>query len=80
MGTIFKYSICSTSGHRVTSDAMLAEYARQGRMTPDSLLRLLAQGQRYSYEDYDVLAAAMVELGNTEELWQRLSEPSPVTR
>ena len=43
----------------VSSDSILAEFARQGRTAPNSLVELTVPGCRYSYQDFDVLSNAL---------------------
>lgn len=49
----------------VTLDAIAREYARQGRAIPESIREINAHGCRYSYQDYDVLSAAVRDLAGS---------------
>lgn len=70
-----RYSISCTSGFYVTSDAIVGEFANQGKAVPDYLAQILRHGIRYSFEDFDTLSAAMRELAPLSEakaLWERI--------
>ena len=61
------------TSHRVTSEAMITEFARIGRAVPDYLAEILRDGIRYSFQDFDVLSAAMRELYKIDsDVWARI--------
>lgn len=78
---MMRYHIsCWVSGrsYGVSSDAILAEFARLELSVPASLTELLRHGSRYSFEDFDVLSSAMRELYKLDSgVWQRIGGPSP---
>ncbi len=58
----------------VKSDAIVAEFNRIGKPVPNYLTEILANGIRYSYQDFDVLCAAMRELYAVDsKVWERLA-------
>ncbi len=46
----------------VDANAIVAEYGRQGLEVPAWFTRVVTEGARYSFEDFDTLSAAMREL------------------
>lgn len=70
-----KYSISNGTGGRISSDAILNEYTRQGRVPLESLVRILDRGISYSYQDFDVLSVALADLQKqAPDVWRRLAE------
>lgn len=58
---------------RVTDNAIVAEFTRIGRPVPDSLIKIMKNGARYSFEDFDTLGAAMSELYKVDAgTWERI--------
>lgn len=58
---------------RVGMTELVAEYARLNATIPPSLASLNERGERYSYESFDTLGAAMSELyRNDRNIWQRI--------
>ena len=60
---------------RVRSSAIVAEFDRIGKPVPEYLTRLLDCGAKYSFEEFDVLSAAMNELYALDAgVWGRIGK------
>lgn len=57
----------------ITSQAIAAEFDRRGEPWPAPFARLVRDGCRYSFEDFDVLGAIMHQLEKADpDAWRRL--------